>query len=76
MLISPVYGLEDLENDSHLLQRQMIIETEHPHAGKLKSIGIPIKFSKTEAKPSWVAPLLGEDTEAILKELFAVKGKR
>jgi alpha-methylacyl-CoA racemase len=70
LLISPVYGLEDLGNDPHLLERQMIIETEHPTAGKLKSIGVPIKFSETEAKHSWAAPLLGEDTEAILRELF------
>ena len=69
LLISPVYGLEDLENDPHLQARQMIIETEHPMAGKLKSIGIPLKFSETEAKPSWTAPILGEDTEAILREL-------
>jgi crotonobetainyl-CoA:carnitine CoA-transferase CaiB-like acyl-CoA transferase len=47
----------------------MIIETEHPTAGKLKSIGVPLKFSETEAKPSWSAPILGEDTEDILKEL-------
>jgi alpha-methylacyl-CoA racemase len=70
LLISPVYGLEDLENDPHFIERQMIIETDHPKAGKLKSIGVPIKFSVTEAKPSWSAPLLGEDTEEILKELF------
>lgn len=59
LLISPVYGLEDLEKDPHLQARQMIIETEHPTAGKLKSIGVPLKFSETEAKPSWAAPILG-----------------
>jgi alpha-methylacyl-CoA racemase len=75
LLISPVYGLEDLENDPHLLERQMIIETEHPTAGKLKSIGVPLKFSETQAKPSWAAPLLGEDTEAILREIFSVNGE-
>jgi alpha-methylacyl-CoA racemase len=69
LLISPVYGIEDLENDPHLQARQMIIETEHPTAGKLKSIGVPLKFSETEAKPSWAAPILGEDTEEILREL-------
>jgi alpha-methylacyl-CoA racemase len=69
LLISPVHGLEDLENDPHLIERQMIIETEHPKAGKLKSIGVPLKFSVTQAKPSWAAPILGEDTEAILREL-------
>jgi alpha-methylacyl-CoA racemase len=70
LLISPVYGLEDLESDPHLIERQMIIETNHPKAGKLKSIGVPIKFSVTEAKSAWAAPLLGEDTEGILRELF------
>jgi alpha-methylacyl-CoA racemase len=69
LLISPVHGLEDLENDPHLIDRQMIVETEHPTAGKLKSIGVPLKFSNTQAKPSWSAPILGEDTEAILAEL-------
>ena len=69
LLISPIYGLEDLENDPHLKVRQMIIETEHATVGKLKSIGVPLKFSKTEAKPSWAAPILGEDTEEILREL-------
>lgn len=69
LLISPVYGLEDLENDPHLQARKMIIETEHPKAGKLKSIGVPLKFSETEARPAWAAPTLGEDTEDILREL-------
>jgi len=69
LLISPVYGLEDLEHDPHFQARQMIIETEHPTAGKLKSIGVPLIFSATEAKPSWAAPILGEDTEDILREL-------
>lgn len=69
LLISPVYGLEDLENDPHLQARKMIIETEHPKAGKLKSIGVPLKFSETEAHPAWAAPTLGEDTEDILREL-------
>ncbi|MES2518326.1 MAG: CoA transferase [Bacteroidota bacterium] len=69
LLISPVYGLEDLENDPHLQARQMIIEIEHSTSGKLKSIGVPLKFSETEAKPSWAAPILGEDTEDILREL-------
>jgi crotonobetainyl-CoA:carnitine CoA-transferase CaiB-like acyl-CoA transferase len=69
LLISPVYDLKDLENDPHLQAREMIVTQEHPRAGKFKSIGIPIKFSETPAKPSWTAPIMGEDTEAILGEL-------
>ncbi len=70
LLISPVYDLADLENDPHLQARQMIITQEHPQAGSFKTIGVPIKFSATPASPSWPAPALGEDTEAILGELL------
>jgi crotonobetainyl-CoA:carnitine CoA-transferase CaiB-like acyl-CoA transferase len=69
LLISPVYDLKDLETDPHLQARQMIVTQEHPRAGIFKSIGIPIKFSETPAQPSWVAPTMGEDTEAILETL-------
>ncbi len=69
LLIAPVYDLKDLEDDPHLQAREMILEQEHPRAGKFKSIGIPIKFSETPAKPSWNAPIMGEDTEAILSDL-------
>jgi alpha-methylacyl-CoA racemase len=69
LLISPVYELKDLENDPHLQAREMIVTQEHPRAGPFKSIGIPIKFSETPAKPSWPAPIMGQDTDAILQEL-------
>jgi crotonobetainyl-CoA:carnitine CoA-transferase CaiB-like acyl-CoA transferase len=44
----------------------MIVEVEHPEIGKLKQIGIPIKFSGTPAKIAWAAPSLGQDNEGYL----------
>lgn len=67
--ITAVYDLSNLEHDPHVLARQMIVEQEHPKAGRFRSLGVPIKFSRTEARPAWPAPLSGEDTEAILEEL-------
>jgi crotonobetainyl-CoA:carnitine CoA-transferase CaiB-like acyl-CoA transferase len=46
----------------------MVVEMEHPTAGKLKTIGVPLKFSATQAQPAWTPPLMGEDTLAILRE--------
>jgi len=66
LLISPVYEIDELEDDVHLKEREMFVEVEHPHIGKIKEIGIPLKFSCTKAEPAWVAPELGQDTEAIL----------
>ncbi len=68
LLITPVNTLDDLATDSHLLARQMISTQEHPIAGPVTSVGIPLKFSATPAQPAWPAPQLGEDTEAILNE--------
>ena len=68
LLISPILDLADLEHDPHLAARQMILTETHPIAGDYQTIGVPIKFSATPAQPSWFAPTLGEDTEAILGE--------
>lgn len=67
ILITAINDLDELHNDPHLQAREMILEDEHPKAGKFKSIGVPLKFSETPAKPSWSAPDLGEDTADILK---------
>jgi Predicted acyl-CoA transferases/carnitine dehydratase len=47
----------------------MIIEQTHPVCGKIKGIGVPLKFSQTPAKPSWPPPVLGKDTAAIMEEI-------
>ena len=66
ILISAVNELDELHNDPHLQAREMILEEEHPVAGKFRNIGVPLKFSGTPAQPSWIAPNLGQDTDSIL----------
>lgn len=65
LLISPVHDVDELAGDPQLQARNMIVEEHHPKAGKLKSIGVPLKFSATPAQPSWPAPQPGEDTTAV-----------
>jgi alpha-methylacyl-CoA racemase len=69
LLISPVHDLPDLEQDPHLQAREMIVEVEHPKAGRMKQVGIPLKFSDTPARIAGHAPELGADTEAVLSSL-------
>ncbi len=69
LLITPVNDLPDLATDPQLTARQMIVTQEHPVAGPFQSIGVPLKFSATPAHPAWPAPLLGEDTDAVLGNL-------
>lgn len=67
--LTPVLDLSEMEHDPHLQARQMIYEQDHPVCGKLKGIGVPLKFSGTPAHPSGPAPALGQDTKAVLQEI-------
>jgi len=48
--------------------RDMIVESEHPVAGKVKSVGVPVKLSKTPGSVREPAPLLGQHTDEVLQQ--------
>ena len=47
----------------------MVCEQVHPVCGRIKEIGVPLKFSATRAEPCGPSPALGEDTISILEEI-------
>jgi crotonobetainyl-CoA:carnitine CoA-transferase CaiB-like acyl-CoA transferase len=55
--------------DPNLLERQMVVEIDHPLRGKVKIPGCPIKLSRSpvEVTPS---PLLGADNEEIYRSIL------
>ncbi len=67
--VSAVQSLDEVFADPHVLSRQMLVETEHPRAGRVRQIGIPIKFSETPGEIRGPAPEFGEHTEEILQGL-------
>ncbi|WP_217426251.1 CaiB/BaiF CoA transferase family protein [Pandoraea terrigena] len=50
------------------IARDMIVETDHPVAGKVRGLGLPIHFSEGERTGSRPAPLLGQHTREVLRE--------
>ena len=52
----------------HAIARDMVTEVEHPTAGSVKMLGIPFRFSDTPASIRRAPPLLGQHTEAVLRE--------
>ena len=65
----PINRIGDMLADPQVLAREMVLEVEHPRAGRMKTLGALIKFSATSAKVERPAPLLGEHTREVLESI-------
>ena len=64
----PVLDVKQMHSDPQALARKMIVETTHSTAGKVKGIGLPIKFSETPGNMTRPAPKFGQHTRDVLRE--------
>jgi len=66
--VGSAHSIEEVFRDPHVLHRKMFFETDHPTEGRLKQLGMPVKFSEyNERIERLPAPLLGEHTEQVLR---------
>ena len=65
----PIYDVQQVYDDPQVRAREMIVETEHPVAGRTSNIGIPVKLSETPGRFQRPAPTLGQHTDEVLREL-------
>ena len=68
----PCGGVRDLDqlfSDPQIIDRAMVVALDHPAAGLIQQLGVPIKLGDTPGAVRTPPPLLGEHTEAILKEI-------
>jgi len=63
---------EVLDRDEHLKAREYYKYLDHPEAGRTAYDGPPFKMSKTPGELRWPAPLLGEHTEYVCKEILGL----
>jgi crotonobetainyl-CoA:carnitine CoA-transferase CaiB-like acyl-CoA transferase len=64
----PVNTMLQALSDPQTLARDMVVEVEHASIGPVKTLGLPVKFSRTPGKVRAGAPLYGEHTREILAE--------
>ena len=62
---SAVFDTMEVFEDSHLRQRDFFVELDHPEAGSVTLMKMPIRMSKSSVEYR-VAPLLGADTREVL----------
>lgn len=68
----PCFNAEELFNNPHLNDRQCWTKVIHPILGKQTVLTPPWKLSATPAKISSSAPLLGQHSNYVLKELLGL----
>jgi crotonobetainyl-CoA:carnitine CoA-transferase CaiB-like acyl-CoA transferase len=68
VLCAPVNGYADLPHDPQVLASRLIVEQEHPRAGRFRTLDTPIRFERTPGGIRTPAPALGEHTDTVLTE--------
>jgi formyl-CoA transferase len=59
--------------DPHVIAREMVLEVEHPKAGRTKTVGMPAKMNGTPGRIRFPAPLLGQHTDEVLLDRLGLK---
>ena len=69
----PVLTLEEVADDPHLKQRQIIVDIQHPEKGPVKVIGCPLKFSTADGALQidvLPAPGIGQHNDEVYTSLL------
>ncbi len=64
----PVNYVDEAIRNPQVVHRQMIMEFDHPSAGKVQQLGFPIKLSGTPASVRHLGVPLGTHTDEVLNE--------
>jgi alpha-methylacyl-CoA racemase len=66
--LEPVLGLDEALDSELVRARDMVVELDQPGTDGVKQLGMPLKFSRTPGGPQGPGPVLGADTEDVLRD--------
>ena len=66
---SPINTLAQLLEHPHTKANRLIMQYEHPAAGRLNCVGHPVTFLGEERDPGLPPPALGQHTDDVLKDM-------
>jgi crotonobetainyl-CoA:carnitine CoA-transferase CaiB-like acyl-CoA transferase len=70
--VGAVQDLDEAQTSPQAVAREMFVKVDHPILGEIIEPGFPIKFSDTKGDVTKPAPLLGEHTEDVLKNVLGL----
>ena len=72
---APVNKFSQALNDEQIRHRNMVVELKHPGGGSTFGPGNPIKLSRSAEESFTEAPLLGQHTESVLRDILQLSAQ-
>ncbi len=66
----PINDIGQVFEDPQVRHREMVVDVEHPTAGRVRLPGIPVKFAGTPARIQGPPPNLGQHTDEVLRDVL------
>jgi len=73
---SPIHTIDEIVDDPNIRYRGMIASVEQPGMGQIEIAGSPFRLSETPASVRAPAPLLGEHTTQVLRDVLGYDERR
>ena len=64
----PINDIGQMAADPQVRAREMVVELDHPVAGRTKALGVPVKFAATPGGIRRPAPTFGQHTSEVLQQ--------
>jgi len=64
----PIQDIGQMAADPQTLAREMVVNLDHPVAGRTQALGVPVKFSATPGSIRRPAPTYGQHTREVLRQ--------
>ncbi len=71
----PIYDISQILADPQVKEREMFVEMEHPTLGHMTVNGCAVKLDDTVPSVRTPAPALGQDNDAVLRQLGLSEGE-
>ena len=68
----PIHSYDEALRHPQVLARDMLVEVDHPRAGRTRMLGIPTKMSLTPGSIRLPAPVLGQHTDEVLAGILSM----
>jgi len=70
--VGAINNLAQVVEHPQVKARGSIVEIDHPRAGKVRVVGVPVRLSATPGSVRTPSPALGEHTDEVLRELLGL----